>query len=257
MRSINSFIFEKLRLNNDINKNIKTKDKIFLSDEFIDDLDNVINDYEPNFKSEYSLDFLYNIFNSAMPDKAEVIHTAYDKNGKRIDDDMQMLSIKSKNNVFKISEDNYGQLKFTDNDKFIESWGLPKRKTEVDFGLNLITDVFNNDNCKNFKIDKYNIDIEDFIDIFGIDSSKKLKSKIIQYNIPFYDVYSGSIREDGNTSDSLSNNLSIEIIIPNSKNFKPYFYVDGAGLYGSKKRYKGDNKSDFVEMINTLIKEHL
>ena len=250
MKQLNNFIQEKLKINQDIKVNDKEKNT--LDDSFIDTLDAIINDLEgSNFKSQWSLEFLYNIFCAAMPEKAEVMHTAYNEKGERLND-LEMCTIKCGKNTFKIEEDRNGQLRFTDNGDFLDVFGS-KRKNEFNFGLALITDVFIKSN--HFKINSEKLSDNEIKKLLSIDPSK-VESNINFYNINGWKLYQGNLYEK-NVSKSLSNNIYICIILPDDKNFKEYYVTYGAGLYGSKLSYQGEDENDFIDTINGLMEKHL
>lgn len=251
MKKLLQYVNEKLIINSKTKVNNR-KNK--LDENFIDTLDAIINDFEGNnFNAQWSLEFLYNIFCAAMSEKAEVVHTAYNKKGERLND-LEMCTIKCGKNTFKIEEDHNGQLRFTDNDKFINVFGS-KRKNEFAFGLTLIIDVFGNSNCKNFKIDSEDISDNEIKKLLSIDPSK-VESKIRLYDINGWKLYQGSLYEK-NVSKSLANNIYVSIILPNNKNFGNYYVTYGAGLYGSKLKYQGEDENDFIDTINGLMENHL
>jgi len=249
MKKLNEFIIEKFKISS---KTISNQKQNTLDDSFIDTLDAIINDFEGSkFKSQWSLEFLYNIFCAAMPEKAEVIHTAYNKNGERLDD-LEMCTIKCGKNTFKIEEDHNGQLRFTDNGDFLDVFGT-RKENEFNFGLSLITNIFTDSH--HFKINSEKLSDNEIKKLLSIDTTK-IEPNIIFLNINGWKLYQGTLYVK-NASKSLSNNIYICIILPDDKKFKNYYVTYGAGLYGSKLNYQGESEDDFRDTINGLLEKHL
>lgn len=264
MRNLNQFITERLKIYSNanlktllterlkINNNSKLSN-VKLDRSFIDILDFIINDFEGySFDSQWSLEFLYNIFCEAMPESAEVIHHAYNKNGKRIQSDMQMCTIKAGENLFHIKEDNNGQLEFDDNDKCLDIWGSG-RESEVYFGICLIEDIFSK--STHFKIKEDQIDSSDIKNIFGIEDESKFKINISIYNVNGWKVYVGIICKKNATN--LSNYIHTIVVLPNNNAYKNYYCCDGEGMTGSDDHYYGNDENDFKDGIKKLIENHL
>ena len=251
MRNLNQFIIERLKITKD-SKFSKAK----LDRSFIDILDFVIDDFEGYpFDSQWSLEFLYNIFCEAMPESAEVIHHAYDDNGKRIHGDMDMCIIQCGKNKFSIKEDNNGQLEFNDNDKWLDVFGS-KRENELSFGLDLIEDVFNK--STHFKIKEDTISLNDVKNLLGINDDSNLYININYYNVNGWKVYHGTLyKYNKHGNYSMSNNIWISIVLPNNNDYTKYYKCYGAGLYGSKKNYCGKDENKFKDVLKYQIENHL
>ena len=109
-------------------------DKQSLPKEFKTTLTHLFNDYNKNFESQYSLNFIYNILAEACKGKKVIVlETAYDENGKRKEGENKLFSIKAGKNILEFIQDNYRQIKVCENDDYIDLFGYGW-DNEVEFG---------------------------------------------------------------------------------------------------------------------------
>ena len=119
-----------------------------LPSEFKTTLTHLFNDYNKNFESQYSLNFIYNILAEACKGKKVIVlGTAYDENGKRKENENKLFSLKAGKNILEFIQDNYNQIKIYENNDYIDLFGSGW-DNELEFGLKLIEILQDTNNFK-------------------------------------------------------------------------------------------------------------
>ena len=226
-----------------------------LPNEFKTTLTHLFNDYNKNFESQYSLNFIYNILAEACKGKKVIVlGTAYDENGKRKENENKLFSLKAGKNILEFIQDNYNQIKIYENNDYIDLFGSGW-DNELEFGLKLI-EILQDTN--NFKIKKHKYSNTQFENDFGF-SPKTYPN--LKYDIQMYDVNSWKVVKgffnNKDRTESWGNNLQSYIIYPNSSEFEPLYSCSGAGSHGYKESYDGTDKNKFKETVIEILENHV
>lgn len=228
--------------------------KQILPNEFKTILTSLFNDWDKNFTSQYSLNFIYNIIAEACNGKkAILLETAYDKNGKRKENENKLFSLKAGENILAFIEDDYGQLKIYENDDNIGQFGSGSYN-ELDFGLELIKILQNTDN---FKIKKHKYSNTQFEKDFGFSPKTyhNLKYDVQMYYVNGWKVVNGFFNSKSR-AESWGNNLYSYFVYPNSSE-DPFYTCYGAGWRGSEEKYEGPDENKFKETVVKILENHV
>lgn len=231
-------------------------DKQTLSDEFKTTLNSLFNDWDKNFKAQYSLNFIYNILVEACKGKkAIVLGTAYDENGKRKENENKLFSIKAGRNIIEFIQDNYRQIQIYENGNYIGQFGTVGYDNELEFGLHLI-EILQDTN--NFKIKNYKYSDIQLKKDFGF-SSKTYPD--IEYNVQMYYVGGWKIVtgffKNKDKAASWGNNLKSYFVYPNSSEFEPLYTCYGGGSTDYKESYYGTDENKFKEIVVNILENHV
>ena len=229
-------------------------DKQTLSDEFKTTLTHLFNDYNKNFESQYSLNFIYNILAEACKGKKVIVlGTAYDENGKRKENENKLFSLKAGKNILEFIQDNYRQIQIYENGNYIGQFGSGW-DNELEFGLKLI-EILQDTN--NFKIKKHKYSNIQFEKDFGFSHKTypNLKYDIQMYDVNGWKVVNGFFNNKDRT-ESWGNNLYSYFVYPNSSK-EPWYSCWGAGSYGYKESYNGTDESKFKETVVEILENHV
>lgn len=228
--------------------------KQILPNEFKTILTSLFNDWDKNFNAQYSLNFIYNIIAEACNGKkAILLEAAYDKNGKRKENENKLFSLKAGENILAFIEDDYGQLKIYENDDNIGQFGSGSYN-ELDFGLELIKIL---QNTNNFKIKKYKYSNAQFEKDFGFSPKKypNLKYDVQMYYVNGWKVVNGFFNSKSR-AESWGNNLYSYFVYPNSSE-DPFYTCYGAGWRGSEEKYEGPDENKFKETVVKILEKHV
>lgn len=229
-------------------------DKQTLPNEFKTTLTSLFNDYNKNFESQYSLNFIYNILAEACKGKKVIVlGTAYDENSKRKENENKLFSLKAGKNILEFIQDNYNQIKIYENDDYIDLFGSGW-DNELEFGLKLI-EILQNTN--NFKIKKHKYLNTQFEKDFGF-SPKTYPN--LKYDIQMYDVNGWKVVnaffDNKDRTESWGNNLYSYFVYPNSSK-EPWYSCWGAGSHGYKESYNGTDENKFKETVVEILENHV
>lgn len=228
--------------------------KQILPNEFKTILTSLFNDWDKKFNAQYSLNFIYNIIAEACNGKkAILLETAYDKNGKRKENENKLFSLKAGKNILAFIEDDYGQLKIYENDDNIGQFGSGSYN-ELDFGLELIKILQNTDN---FKIKKHKYSNTQFEKDFGFSPKTypNLKYDVQMYYVNGWKVVNGFFNSKSR-AESWGNNLYSYFVYPNSSE-DPFYTCYGAGWRGSEEKYEGPDENKFKETVVKILENHV
>ena len=228
--------------------------KQILPNEFKTILTSLFNDWDKKFKSQYSLNFIYNIIAEACNGKkAILLETAYDENGKRKENENKLFSLKAGENILAFIEDDYGQLKIYENDDNIGQFGSGSYN-ELDFGLELIKILQNTDN---FKIKKHKYSNTQFEKDFGFSPKTypNLKYDVQMYYVNGWKAVNGFFNSKSR-AESWGNNLYSYFVYPNSSE-DPFYTCYGAGWRGSEEKYEGPDENKFKETVVKILENHV
>ena len=229
-------------------------DKQTLPNEFKTTLTHLFNDYNKNFESQYSLNFIYNILAEACKGKKVIVlGTAYDENGKRKENENKLFSLKAGKNILEFIQDNYNQIKIYENGDYIDLFGS-EWDNELEFGLKLI-EILQDTN--NFKIKKHKYSNAQFEKDFGFspETYPNLKYDIQMYDVNGWKVVNGFFNNKDRT-ESWGNNLYSYFVDPNSSK-EPWYSCWGAGSRGHKKSYTGTDENKFKETVVEILENHV
>ena len=229
-------------------------DKQTLQNEFKTTLTSLFNDYNKNFESQYSLNFIYNILAEACKGKKViVIGTAYDENGKRKENENKLFSLKAGKNILEFIQDNYNQIKIYENDDYIDLFGSGW-DNELEFGLKLI-EILQDTN--NFKIKNHKYSNIQFEKDFGFSPKTypNLKYDIQMYDVNGWKVVNGFFNNKDRT-ESWGNNLYSYFVYPNSSK-ESWYSCWGAGSRGYKEKYEGPDENKFKETVVEILENHV
>lgn len=228
--------------------------KQILPNEFKTILTSLFNDWDKKFNAQYSLNFIYNIIAEACNGKkAILLETAYDKNGKRKENENKLFSLKAGENILAFIEDDYGQLKIYENDDNIGQFGSGSYN-ELDFGLELIKILQNTDN---FKIKKHKYSNTQFEKDFGFSPKTypNLKYDVQMYYVNGWKVVNGFFNSKSR-AESWGNNLYGYFVYPHSSE-DPFYTCYGAGWRGSEEKYEGPDENKFKETVVKILENHV
>ena len=228
--------------------------KQILPNEFKTILTSLFNDWDKKFKSQYSLNFIYNIIAEACNGKkAILLETAYDENGKRKENENKLFSLKAGENILAFIEDDYGQLKIYENDDNIGQFGSGSYN-ELDFGLELIKILQNTDN---FKIKKHKYSNTQFEKDFGFSPKTypNLKYDVQMYYVNGWKAVNGFFNSKSR-AESWGNNLYSYFVYPNSSK-ESWYSCWGAGSHGYKESYNGTDENKFKETVVEILENHV
>ena len=226
-----------------------------LSDDFKTTLNSLFNDWDKNFESQYSLNFIYNILVEACKGKkAIVLETAYDENGKRKENENKLFSIKAGKNILAFIEDDYGQINIYENSDDIGVFGTVGWDNEIDFELELIKILQDTDN---FKIKNYKYSNTQFEKDFGFSPKiyPNLKYDVQMYYVNGWKVVNGFFNSKSR-AESWGNNLYSYFIYPHSSE-DPFYTCYGAGWRGSEEKYEGPDENKFKETVVKILENHV
>ena len=232
----------------------KSLDKQTLPNEFKTTLTSLFNDYNKNFESQYSLNFIYNILAEACKGKKVIVFgTAYDENGKRKENENKLFSLKAGKNILEFIQDNYNQIKIYENDDYIDLFGSGW-DNELEFGLKLI-EILQDTN--NFKIKNHKYSNIQFEKDFGFSPKTypNLKYDIQMYDVNGWKVVNGFFNNKDRT-ESWGNNLYSYFVYPNSSK-ESWYSCWGAGSRGYKEKYEGPDENKFKETVVEILENHV
>ena len=223
-----------------------------LPNEFKTTLTSLFNDYNKNFESQYSLNFIYNILAEACK-KVIVLGTAYDENGKRKENENKLFSLKAGKNILEFIQDNYNQIKIYENDDYIDLFGSGW-DNELEFGLKLI-EILQDTN--NFKIKNHKYSNIQFENDFGFSPKTypNLKYDIQMYYVNSWKVVNGFFNSKSR-AESWGNNLYGYFVYPHSSE-DPFYTCYGAGWRGSEEKYEGPDENKFKETVVKILENHV
>ena len=229
-------------------------DKQTLPNEFKTTLTSLFNDYNKNFESQYSLNFIYNILAEACKGKKVIVlGTAYDENGKRKENENKLFSLKAGKNILEFIQDNYNQIKIYENDDYIDLFGSGW-DNELEFGLKLI-EILQDTN--NFKIKNHKYSNIQFEKDFGFSPKTypNLKYDIQMYYVNGWKVVNGFFNSKSR-AESWGNNLYGYFVYPHSSE-DPFYTCYGAGWRGSEEKYEGPDENKFKETVVKILENHV